>query len=110
MRARHGFRDAEVEHARDAVLSDQDILRWYVAVHEAERFALLARRLVRRVQPQQHLNENRSRERRAERGSRRGQQGSERLTVHVIHDDEELGTRRDDVERRNHVSMTDPYG
>ena len=45
-----GLGDAEVEHARHAVGADEDVLRRDVAVDDAERLALLARRLVRGVQ------------------------------------------------------------
>ena len=48
--AARGLRDAEVEHARDAVGADEDVLRRHVAVHDAERLAALVLRLVRGVE------------------------------------------------------------
>ena len=59
------LRDAEVEDARHAVGADEDVLRGDVAVHEAERLAALAPRLVGGVEA---LRGRRRRRSRATRG------------------------------------------
>ena len=78
---------------------------------DAERLAALVLRLVRRVQPVQDARHDRAR--RSRRGMRCAasrdarMQARERLARHVLHDEEELAVRRDDVERRDDVRMPD---
>ena len=48
--APRGLRNAEVEHARDAVRADEHVLRGHVAMDEAEQDALLVDRLVGSMQ------------------------------------------------------------
>ena len=49
-----GLRDPEVEHPRDPVASDEDVLRRHVAVHEVHRLSPLVGGLVRCVKAVQH--------------------------------------------------------
>ncbi len=78
-----------------------------VAVDDAERLAVLVRRLVRGVQPVQHAAMMRDAMRERACGSPPREHGPqeprERLALHVLHDEEELAVVGDDVERRHDV-------
>ena len=59
LRPSHRLRHAEVDEVREAVGADEDVVRRHVAVHQAERLALLVARLVRGVEPVQHVHHDR---------------------------------------------------
>ena len=102
--------DPEVEEARGAVLADQDVLRGDVAVHEAERLAVVPLRLVGRVQAVEDLDhEARGDPERHRLARLRGapQQQGQREPEDVLEDEEDLAAGGDDVERRHHVGVVD---
>ena len=51
--------DSEVDEARDAVVADEDVLRGHVAMHDPERLAARAFRLVRGVETVQRAEHDR---------------------------------------------------
>ena len=107
------LRHTEVEHACDAVDADENVLRGHVTVNEAQRFAEVARRLMRGVQAMKRLNEYPSgdvdRNERSEL-ERASQQRSERLPLHVLHHQEQLVAVCHDIVCRYHVGMSDASG
>ena len=77
-------------------------------MHDAERLARVAGRFVRRVQTVEHARDHGADDRGgigASRGSMSRTSRGERLPVHVLHDEQELAWRRDDIERLDHVRM-----
>src|SRR5262249_25686263 len=55
LRSSRGLRDAEIEDARDAIESNEDVLRRDVAMHDVERLVLFVCRLVCSVKPLQNV-------------------------------------------------------
>ena len=109
-RAPGGLRDAEVEEARDAVRSDDDVLGRDVAVDDAERVPGRIRGVVRGVEAEEHAVRDAHRDvaRALLAGLRaRLEEACERLAVHVLHDEQELVIDRDDVDDRHHVRVPD---
>ena len=111
--AARGLRDAEVEHARDAVGADEHVLRGDVAMDEVERSprSFFASCAAWRPWRKPHMIDA------AMRGghvlallARRAKQLRERLAVDVLHDEEELAVGRDDVDRRDDVRVLDARG
>ena len=108
---RRGAGDPEVEDARYTVNADQDVLRRDVAMHEAERRSRLVLGLVRRVEPVEHVGDDRDRDVGRDAHAavvRHLHEAPQRLALDVVEDEEELVLRRDDVERRDHVLVPDP--
>ena len=108
------LRDAEVEHARDAVDADEDVLRRDVAVDDAERLAVLvssprARRAGRGARRHDRARRSCSGMRAPARRAARSRRESD-SPCDVLHDEEELALGRDDVERRHDVRVADARG
>ena len=73
----------------------------------------LVLRLVRRVEAVQHAGHDRGEDARGQRLvalAERAREPGDRLAGHVLHDEEQLAARRDDVERRDDVGMADARG
>jgi hypothetical protein len=100
--------DAEVEHPRDTVGADQDVLRRNVAMNDGEWLTARVLALVRRVEPveraRHHRRDDLRRDARAERRVA-ADELRERFALHVVHDDEELALHRHDVERLHDVGV-----
>jgi hypothetical protein len=79
-------------------------------VHDAERLASLAPRLVRFVQAAERVRDDRADDSDGDGRLARlrlAENARERRAVHVLHDDEELAVLRDDIERLDDVGV--PY-
>lgn len=78
---------------------------------DPERLPVLRGGLVRGVEPEQHVDDDGERHRLRNRAPRAGCQRAdvrERLPGHVLHDQEEVALRGDDVDHRDDVRMVDP--
>jgi hypothetical protein len=107
--APRGLGDAEVEDARDAVDTDEQVLRGHVAVHDAQRHALVAG-LVCRVQPGERAAQHRQRHRCGHALAalaRQTRERGQRLALHILHHDEQLALARHHVQRGHHVGVPD---
>jgi len=107
------FGHAEVDDVRGPVGPDENVVRRNVAVHDAEGFAAFVARFVRRVQPMQDPHDDRRRDGGRDEvvvGAHRAKEPCEGFALHVLHHDEELSLRRDDVQRGHHVRVTNPRG
>ena len=106
------LRDPEIEHARNTVGSNQDVLGTDIPMNEVELLAGLTRGLVRGVKTVQA--------RRPESAAttigrnelllapRDAKELRERLPEHELHHEKELPLLRYDVERRDDVGVADP--
>ena len=105
-----GLRDAEVEHAREAVDADHHVLGGHVAVHDRERRSVVVLRFVGLVEAEQEVVDDRARhtDRDAALGfADHAEKRGERLALDVLHDDEEVAAAFDDVERGDDVRVTE---
>ena len=104
------LRDAEIEHASDAVQAEKDVLRRHVTVDDVEGVAVLAASLVRSLESVQYADDDRH-ERALRQGNRllarEAQQRVQRLAVDVVHDEEQLALGGDHVEHRHDVRVLD---
>ena len=106
-----GVCDAEIEHARDAIARDEDVVRRYVAVHDVQRGAGLVARLVGGVQTFEDAAHDGDRDRDRHDGAPRGEIArgrGQRGTVHVLHHEQQL-VAVDDVEHRDDVRVADAH-
>jgi hypothetical protein len=109
LRALGRLGDAEVEHPRDPVDPDHDVLRADVAVDQIERLALLVARFVRRLQPPERPRERRRRDSRGQPPARTGaREPRQRLAVHVFHREQEFAVLLDHVDDGHDVRVTHP--
>ena len=86
------LRDAEVDHARYAVRTDEDVLWRHVAVNDVERFSALVRRLVRRMQAVENADHHGREHIEGNAPPLAGGAGEprQRLTLNEVHDEEDL--------------------
>src|SRR5262245_14359594 len=85
------LRDAEVDDARDAVRANQDVLRRYVAVDDAEHLTSRAARFMRRMETAQgpgNDGENHLGRQALTAFARGSDEARQRVAVHVVHDEE----------------------
>jgi hypothetical protein len=101
--------DTEVDELDDAGVSDEQVLRRDVAVHDAERLALRVLRFVRGVQSLAGLDDEMhgDGDRNAADFSRRSHDEIERLAVDPLHHEVEQSRLLAEVERLRDVRM--PY-
>ncbi len=113
LHAARGLGHAEVEHAGDAVRSDEDVLRGHVSVDDAERNTALVLRFVRGVEAVQDARHDRREDARRERLlvlAKRACEPGDRLAGHVLHDEEQLAAGGDDIQRGDDVRVPDARG
>ncbi len=106
-------RDAEVRQARAAVDADEDVLRRDVAVHDAERVVVVVLELVGGVEPREHVDDDaQAHLRRKAQARLRGarEQATERVALHVLHDDVVALVARANLEDGNDVRVVDARG
>ncbi len=103
--------DPEVKHTRDAVRADQHVLRGHISVNDAQRLAPFVPRFVRRMQTVQYRDQDRASDRqryRLLRATRGPQQGVQRLSMNVVHDDDEFVVVREHIQDGDHVGVKNP--
>ncbi len=107
------LRHAEVEHPRRAVDPGEDVLRRDVAVDDVQRLVGLVARLVRGVKALERARHDRRDDARRDAlpplvGA--ADEDARRFTAHVLHHQEELAVRGDDVDRGHDVRVLDARG
>ncbi len=104
-------RHAEIGEPRAAVDADEDVLRRDVAVHDAERLAVIVGQLVGGVQPREHVADDARRDAHghAPPGLHRARnEVREGVALHVLHDDVVALVTRADLENGHDVRVMNP--
>ena len=108
--ARVALEDAEVGELREAVDADDHVLRRHITMNDAQKAAVVGAQLVRGVQTGERVLGDAQRDRDGHRtvGTRRRlHEPGDRQALDVLHDDHHRAVAERDVERRDHIGMTD---
>lgn len=85
LRAARELRDTEVQHFDVAVVRDDEVLRRYVAMDDAERASVVSCELVDVVQPFERFGQHEELELEGERRTQLVSQGRQRRSIEVLH-------------------------